>query len=119
MQVAALALAGHSVPVDADRVAAVYADLPRTRMPRTPVLTIAAAFAGLAVVGAVVALVLMWPHGKSHSYVRPLPPPSADAFAKGGVPLHDPALDALLDKKLTQLVIDAGAATEARHDELA
>ena len=118
MQVAALSLAGHSVPVDADRVAAAYAELPRTRMPRTPVLTIAAVFAGLAAIGAVVAVVLMWPHAKSHTYVRPLPPPSADAFVKGGVPLRDPALDALFDKQLTQLVIDAGAATEARHDDL-
>ena len=119
MQVAALSLAGASVPVDADRVAAAYAELPRARMPRTPVLTIAAVLAGLAAVGGAVAVIAMWPHGKSHTYVRPLPPPSADAFAKGGVPLHDPALDTLLDKKLTQLVIDAGAATEARHDDLA
>lgn len=119
MQVAALSLAGHSVPVDADRVAAAYAELPRARMPRTPALTIAAVLAGLAAIGAVVAVVAMWPHARSRTYVRPLPPPSADAFAKGGVPLHDPALDALLDKKLTQLVIDAGAATEARHEDLA
>ncbi|HSN27625.1 MAG TPA: hypothetical protein VLT45_15140, partial [Kofleriaceae bacterium] len=119
MQVAALSLAGRSVPVDAERVGAAYAELPRARMPRTPTLTIAAGLLGIAAIGAVVAVIAMWPHGKSHTYVRPLPPPSADAFVKGGVPRHDPALDALLDKKLTQLVIDAGAATEARHEDLA
>jgi hypothetical protein len=45
--------------------------------------------------------------------VRPLPPPSAAAFRDGGVPLRDPALDALLGDRLTGLVVEAGRARGA------
>jgi len=118
MRVAALALAGRTVPVDADRVAATYAELPPPRMPRVPVWTIATALVALLIAGGITAAIALHPGPKSRTYVRPLPPPSAEAFAKGGVPLHEPALDTLFATSLTKLVVDAGTATEARRDDL-
>jgi hypothetical protein len=74
---------------------------------------------GVAVVACgIVAVFILHTHKTSRTYHRPLPPPSADAFAKGGVPLHEAALDTLFDKQLTQLVIDAGNATQARREDL-
>lgn len=108
MRVAALAVAKRTVPVDADRVEAAYAELPRTRMPRVPIFTIATALAVLLVAGGIAFAILTRSGPAAKTYHRPMPPPSADAFTKGGVPLHDGKLEALLDKQLTQLVVDAG-----------
>jgi hypothetical protein len=107
MRVAALSLAGRSVPVDADRVEAAYAELPRVTMPRVPVWTIASVLIALLVAGGVAFAIATRPGPAARTYTRPMPPPSAQAFGKGGVPLHDPALDALLTKPLTKLVVDA------------
>jgi hypothetical protein len=43
---------------------------------------------------------------------RPLPAPTARAFESGGVPLHEPAIDAALAQPLTDLVIQAGNARD-------
>jgi hypothetical protein len=44
------------------------------------------------------------------TWARPLPAPSARAFDVGGVPLHDPAIDHVLEQPLTELVVQAGRA---------
>jgi hypothetical protein len=118
MRVAALALARRSVPVDADRIEAAYAELPRPTMPRVPKWTIATALVLVALAGGIAYAVATRPGPAARSYHRPMPPPSADAFTKGGVPLHDPKLEALLAAPLTKLVVDAGAATRDRRDDL-
>jgi hypothetical protein len=107
MRVAALTVAGRTVPVDPDRVEAAYDELPRQRMPRAPVWTIVTALVALAVAGGVAFAIVTRPGPAARTYHRPMPPPSADAFAKGGVPLHDPKLETLLAEPLTKLVIDA------------
>lgn len=119
MRVAALSVAGKSVPVDADRVEAAYAELPRIAMPRAPMWTIATALLALLVAGGVAFAIVTRPGPAARTYTRPMPPPSAQAFAKGGVPLHEPALDALFTQQLTQLVVDASKATDERRDDLA
>jgi hypothetical protein len=108
MRVAALAVAGKSVPVDADRVEAAYAELPRVAMPRVPTWTITSVLLALVLAGGVAFAIATRPGPAARTYTRPMPPPSAQAFVKGGVPLHEPALDALFAKQLTQLVVDAG-----------
>jgi hypothetical protein len=108
MRVAALAVAGRSVPVDADRVEAAYAELPKPAMPRVPVWTIATALLVLALAGGIAFAIATRPGPAARTYHRPMPPPSADAFTKGGVPLHDPKLETLLAEPLTKLVVDAG-----------
>jgi hypothetical protein len=108
MRVAALAVAGRSVPVDADRVEAAYAELPRATMPRLPLWTIAAALLVLALAGGIAFAIVTRPGPAARTYHRPMPPPSADAFTKGGVPLHDPKLETVLAEPLTKLVVDAG-----------
>ena len=86
MRVAALAVAGRSVPVDADRVEAAYAELPKPAMPRLPLWTIAAALIVLALAGGIAFAIVTRPGPAARTYHRPMPPPSADAFTKGGVP---------------------------------
>lgn len=118
MRVAALSVAGRRVPVDADRVEAAYAELPAVAMPRVPVWTIVAALVAVLLVGGVAFAIATRPGPAPRTYTRPMPPPSAQAFAKGGVPLHEPALDQLLTDQLTKLVVDAGTATQERRDDL-
>jgi hypothetical protein len=108
MRVAALAVAGRSVPVDAERVEAAYAELPKPAMPRVPLWTIATVLIVLALAGGIAFAIVTRPGPAARTYHRPMPPPSADAFTKGGVPLHDPKLETLLAEPLTKLVVDAG-----------
>ncbi|HUJ61138.1 MAG TPA: hypothetical protein VLX92_21690 [Kofleriaceae bacterium] len=117
MRVAALAIAGKAVAEP--EVEAAYAALPAPVRPRVPIWTIVPAAMVLAVAGAIAFAILARPGAKPRSYVRPMPPPSAQAFARGGVPLHDPAIDRVLAGPLTSLVVDAAAATQARRSELA
>ena len=46
------------------------------------------------------------------TWARPLPAPSATAFERGGVPLHDTTIDQALAQPLTELVVRAGRARE-------
>ena len=108
MRVAALTVAGRTVPVDGDRVDAAYAELPRAKMPRLPIFTIVTALAVVLAAGGVAFAIITRPGPAPKTYHRPMPPPSADAFTRGGVPLHDPKLESLLGEPLTKLVVDAG-----------
>ena len=119
MRIAALEVAGRRVEAagDRDAVAAAYAALPRATPPRVPWWTMAVALGVLAAAGGVAAYVATRPEPPSRTYVRPLPPPSADAYVAGGVPLTEPALGALFGEELTDLVVDAGRLRAGRaHD---
>ena len=69
-------------------------------------------------IGGVALYIATRPGPASRAYVRPLPPPSADAYDKGGVPLSDPALDALLGEQLTALVVDGGRARDHHANDV-
>jgi hypothetical protein len=114
MRVAALDVSKRAANVtDEAAVAQVYAQLPAATMPRLPVWTVLATIvAALCITFGTFALLHAVAH-KSRLYARPLPPPSAGAYADGGVPLQDPALDKLLDEDITRLVADTGRAQES------
>lgn len=113
MRLAALAVAGRELPPAGDEaaVAAAYAALPAAAVPRVPVATLVVCVALVGVLGAF-GYALVTHHAPPRTYTRVLPAPSADAYRVGGVPLHDPAIDALLDAPLTDLVVKGGQARD-------
>jgi len=109
MRLAALALSKRAIA--ADDVAGAeqaYAHLRKRAMPRLPLVTLfLVLFTGALIAGGVffVQRALEKP---SRTFARNLPPPSAEAYAKGGVPLRDAAIDSLLREPLTDLVVEGG-----------
>ncbi len=112
MRLAALVVAGREIPPPADEsaVAATYETLPTVARPR-PVATIALAVAVLAALGGLGYAIATY-HKPVHSYAHAERAPSATAYQAGGVPLHDPIIDAALDKPLTELVAGAARARD-------
>ncbi|NVB80769.1 MAG: hypothetical protein HOV81_20400 [Kofleriaceae bacterium] len=120
MRIAALAVAGKT-PGDVGDLAGVmatYQSIGRKSLPRFPLFTVVAALLVAALVGGVAFYIATRPGPPSRTYVRVLPPPAADAYAKGGVPLSDPALDSLLGEQLTKLVIEGGRARDHAQNDL-
>jgi hypothetical protein len=112
MRLAAVTLAAQDANAgDVEGTAAAYAKLPKRAMPRLPLITIVVALLTAALVAGGVLFVQRSLERPPRTFARKLPPPSADAFAKGGVPLHDPAVDTLVGVKLTDLVVQAGRRT--------
>jgi hypothetical protein len=112
MRLAALVVAGREPPAAADEsaVAATYETLPVIAKPR-PIATIALAVAVVAALGGLGYAIATY-HKPAHAYARVERTPSADAYRTGGVPLHDPIIDAALDKPLTELVAGAARARD-------
>jgi hypothetical protein len=112
MRLAALVVAGREIPPPADEsaVAATYETLPTIARPR-PVATIALAVAVLAALGGLGYAIATY-HKPVHAYAHAERAPSAAAYKAGGVPLHDPIIDAALDKPLTELVAGAARARD-------
>ncbi|HEY5944999.1 MAG TPA: hypothetical protein VIV40_05880, partial [Kofleriaceae bacterium] len=119
MRIAALRLAARQTDVaNPDAVSAAYAQLAKPRMPRLPLVTIASVLMLGALVAGGVFYVQRSLEKPSRTYARKLPPPSADAFKQGGVPLRDAALDKLLTEKLTELVVQGGRARDGSMNSL-
>jgi hypothetical protein len=119
MQVAALTLAKRGVAAgDVDGAATAYARLPKRAMPRLPLATLATLLVAASLIAGSIFYVTRALEKPSRTFVRDLPPPSADAFDKGGVPLRDAALDRLLSQRLTDLVVDGGRARNDRDNNL-
>jgi hypothetical protein len=115
MQVAALAQSRRSRDVDAadgEAVAAAYARLPVTTIPRFPLWTLLTMLLVAALGAGVAVFIATQPSPASRTYVRAMPPPSADAFVKGGAPLRDAAIDTLFVDGLTDLVVHGGRARD-------
>lgn len=112
MRVAALATAGRAADNVADQaaVANAYAALPARAMPRLPLWTLVTLLVTASLIGSVAFYIVTRPGPPPRRYVRPLPPPSADAYVKGGTPLADPAIDKLLRDDLTELVVNGNRA---------
>jgi hypothetical protein len=112
MRLAALVVAGRQSPPPADEsaVAATYDALPAVARPR-PVATIALAVAVVAALTGLGYAVATY-HKPVHAYAHAARAPSADAYRSGGVPLHDPIIDAALDQPLTDLVAGAARARD-------
>ena len=109
MQLAALREVGRVVdPADAGAVDAAYGQLRAPAMPRFPLWTLATALLAATLVASVALFFVTRPGPASRTFTRTLPPPSADAYRKGGVPLRDAAIDRLLTNELTDLVVEAG-----------
>lgn len=120
MRVAALAVARHdAVAGDVAATELAYARLAMPRPPRLPIATLVTVLVAAALVGASALYVHHALQKPSRTYARRLPPPSADAFEKGGVPLRDPAVDKLLTEPLTNLVVQGGNARDGRANQLA
>ncbi len=120
MRLAALALAKRDVSADdLEATKAAYAQLPRRAMPRLPLATLVTVLVTAAVIGAAGLYINAALEKPSRTYVKKLPPPSADAFAKGGVPLRDPAVEQLFTRELTKLVVEGGRARDGRSADLA
>jgi hypothetical protein len=109
MRLAALQIAGTPSGEVANpaAVVAAYGALPPARRSRLPLVTLLCALIVLSIAGGIAAYVITRPGPPARSYVRTLPPPSAEAFKTGGTPLADPAIDKLLREELTTLVVDA------------
>lgn len=113
MRLAALGLANRPAnPADVAGVEAAYAQLGKRRMPRLPIVTLFSVLALAALVTGGVFYVQRSLEKPSRTYARKLPPPSADAFKQGGVPLRDAAIDKLLTRELTNLVVEGGRARD-------
>ncbi|HEX5059260.1 MAG TPA: hypothetical protein VFV99_07865 [Kofleriaceae bacterium] len=120
MRLAALGLAKKPADVrDVAGTAAAYAQLPARKLSRVPLLTIASVVFLAAFVGFGALYVQHALEKPSRTYAKKLPPPSADAYAKGGVPLTDPAVDKLLTEELTKLVVEGGKAKNHEMNSLA
>lgn len=119
-RVAALSVANIAVPDPADRarVYAAYHALPVTNAPRLPITKVLVSL----IAGALVTLVALavreeaTPDGPMRSHAGPLPPPSRDAYEKGGVPLPDPALEELLRYGLSMVEHEVGRAPRFGRD---
>lgn len=119
MRVAALAVAKQSVSAaDIDGTRAAYAQLATPRMPRWPIATAVALLVTASLIGAGALYVTATLEKPSRTYARKLPPPRADAFVKGGVPLRDAAIDKLLVEQLTDLVVEGGRARDGAPNKL-
>lgn len=120
MRIAALAVAGRDPGDvrDAAGVMATYQSIGRKSLPAFPLFTVLAAVLIAALAGGAAFYIATRPGPPSRTYVRALPPPSADAYAKGGVPLSEPALDSLLGEQLTKLVVEGGRARDHAQNEL-
>lgn len=99
-------------PTDRAAVAAEYAGLPVVTPRRAPVATLLLA-TSLAVVAAIAVILATTgtedPRRRTRtveSYVRPLPPPVAGAYEKGGAPLRDEALEKLFADAFTDYVLE-------------
>lgn len=120
MRIAALAVAGRDPGDvrDTAGVMATYQSLGRRSLPRFPLYTVLALLVLAASVGGIALYIATRPGPPSRTYVRALPPPAADAYDKGGVPLSDPALDALFGEQLTQLVVQGGRARDHEQNDM-
>ncbi len=121
MRVAALTAAG-SPPAnarDVDAVVEAHRGLANRTAPRLPFLTAFAVSMVLAAGAAIALAILTAPGESSRTYAKPMPPPSAQAFVSGGVPLRDPAIDALVAQPLTDLVVAGGKARDGEPNQLA
>ncbi|MCX5744426.1 MAG: hypothetical protein NT062_18200 [Proteobacteria bacterium] len=92
-------------PCDPAAVSAAYAALPVVPPARAPIATILAALGALLTIASLVAYLATRPGPASRTYTRPQPPPAAGAFKDGGVPLRDPAVEALLVGPFTDYVL--------------
>jgi hypothetical protein len=111
MRLAALTVA--RTPANAADPAAVEAAFTAMRpasMPRFPLYTLLTLLATLSLVGGIGLYIVTRPGPPPRQYVRHLPPPSADAFDKGGTPFADAAIDKLLREDLTDLVVNGNRA---------
>jgi hypothetical protein len=114
MRLAALATAKQPVGnvADVPAVEAAYAQLATPAMPKLPLVTLLTVLFTAATIAGATLYVLAALEKPSRTYVRKLPPASKDAFAKGGVPLRDAAIDKLLTEELTKLVVQGGRARD-------
>ncbi len=98
---------------DRDAIAAAYARASIAPPPRLPIATILAAIVtgtfALALAGFVVRNVLS--PGPPGAYHRPAAPAATGAFADGGAPARDPAIEAVLAGELPELVATSYAVT--------
>jgi hypothetical protein len=124
-RVAALELAGVPIdPTNRERVAETYAKLPRVTPRRAPIAAIALVATLVLLAGSAVAFGLLRGEAApprrgprtAEAYVRALPPPVAGAFANGGVPFGDPAIEEMLINELTDFVIATDRARN--HDRV-
>jgi hypothetical protein len=114
MRLAAVTLADHEVnpnAADVDGTTTRYREIPKRAMPRLPLFTAVVVLLTTALVAGGVFFVQRALEKPPRTFARKLPAPSKDAFAKGGVPLRDPAIDTLLDKNLTELIVQGGRRT--------
>lgn len=119
MRLAALAIARKPIAAsDVEATKAAYAELPRRAMPRLPLATVVTVLVTAAAVASATLYISAQLEKPSRTYVKKLPPPSAEAFAKGGVPLRDPAIEKLLGRELTELVVEGGRARDGRTNSL-
>jgi len=119
MKLAALRVAGRPVEGTSDaQVAQAYAQLPATAMPRFPLMTVVTLLALLASAGGVVLFVMTRPGPPPRSYVRPLPPPSAEAYLAGGTPFRVPGVGKLLGEALTGRFVAANRAGANDREKL-
>ncbi|HEX2685291.1 MAG TPA: hypothetical protein VHN14_01670 [Kofleriaceae bacterium] len=123
-RVAALALrrTPAAEPTDRAAVAAAYGSVAAPRPARAPTATIAGALVATAAIAGVAGYIATRPGPAARSYQRPLAPPSAGAFRDGGVPLRDPALEAVLTGPLMDLLLAVdhpdAPDSDARHRRL-
>lgn len=114
---AALSVAGTADVdfTDRARVTAAYHHLPAEAPPRAPVATILAATAAVLCIafGAWGVVALRTPH----HHVRPPAPPVTGAFATGGSPARDPALEQLLGEDLANLVVETDGDRHGSGDD--
>ena len=111
MRLAALQVAKRDASAgDVAGTEAAYAQLGKPAMPRLPLATLFTVLFTAALIGSVTLYVQQALKKPPRTFVRKMPPPSKDAFEKGGVPLRDPAIDKLLTEDLTDLVVDGGRA---------
>ncbi len=118
MRLAALATAGRASDHVADlaAVASAYAALPVATLPRFPLLTLLTGLALAAVLASIAVTIAWWPGPPARTYARSYGAPAATAYATGGVPLRDAALDRLLDGPLTSLAVAGAPAARGEGD---
>jgi hypothetical protein len=108
MRLAALAIAKRSTDgvagSEAD-VTAAYAQLPAVKRGGAPIATLATVGVLAAIGGGIAFAIVMRPGPAPRTWVKPQPLPTAAAYTTGGVPLHDAAIEKVLDGELTDLVI--------------
>jgi hypothetical protein len=120
MRLAALAIAKRdaAAPADVDATTAAYAQLPATKRGGAPVATLATVGALAAIGGGIAFAIVTRPGPASRNWVKPQPQPSAAAYTTGGVPLHDAAIEKVLDGELTDLVIHVNRDLTSAEPEL-